>query len=258
MRIVINQIDWRKRAFKQLDPAAQAGGGLSSVNAVICTLILASAALAILETEPVVVVGHETLFSSIEWLLLGTFAVEYAARVWSAVENPRYGPGLRGRLRFMRSPAALIDLAAMLSILSGVGGEAGFLLRLARLIRILRLARLGRFSSAMRQIGAALASRRYELAVSIGAGAMLVVFSSALLYLAEGGAQPETFGSIPRAMWWSIATLTTVGYGDVYPITPLGKVFAALTAVSGIGMVAMPSGILAAAFTHAVQHKGET
>lgn len=258
MRITINHIDWRRRAFKQLDPAAQAGGGLSPVNAVICALILASAAVAILETEPVVAAGHETLFSSIEWLLLGAFAIEYSARLWSSVENLRYGPGLRGRLRFMRSPAALIDLAAMLSIFSGVGGEAGFLLRMARLIRILRLARLGRFSPALQQIATAFTSRRYELAVSIGAGAMLVVFSSALLYLAEGGAQPEAFGSIPRAMWWSIATLTTVGYGDIYPITPLGKVFAALTAVSGIGMVAMPAGILAAAFTDAVQHKGET
>ena len=84
---------------------------------------------------------------------------------------------------------------------------------------------------------------------------MLLLMSSTLLYIVEGGIQPETFGSIPRAMWWSIATLTTVCYGDVYPVTTLGRVFAGLTAITGIGLIAMPTGILASAFSDALQNQ---
>lgn len=89
--------------------------------------------------------------------------------------------------------------------------------------------------------------------MSLGLATLLLLVSSTMLYLIEGAHQPETFGSIPRTMWWSIATLTTVGYGDVYPVTPLGKIFAGMTAVTGIGLIAMPTGILAAAFSDAIQ-----
>ena len=96
-------------------------------------------------------------------------------------------------------------------------------------------------------------TRRFELAASLVIGAVLLVVSATLLYVVEGMAQPETFGSIPRAMWWSIATLTTVGYGDVTPVTPLGKLCAGAIAILGIGVIAMPTGILAAAFSDALQ-----
>jgi voltage-gated potassium channel len=84
------------------------------------------------------------------------------------------------------------------------------------------------------------------------------VISSALLYLVEGGVQPDNFGSIPRAMWWSIVTLTTVGYGDVFPMTAVGRILAAITAVTGIGLIAMPAGILAASFSDAMKRQRET
>jgi voltage-gated potassium channel len=256
MSLDVAQDSPRSLLFRQLEPTAWPDRGLSPVNIAICGLILASVTLAILETEPLVVSGYEPLLVPLEWLFVGIFAVEYGARVWASAADPRYGPGLVGRLRYMRSPAAVIDLLALASVATSFGGDAGFLLRLARIIRIFRLARLGRLSPAMQHVSAAFASRRYELAVSFAAGALLIVLSSSLLYLAEGAAQPEEFGSIPRAMWWAVATLTTVGYGDVYPITLLGRVFAALTAINGIGMIAMPAGILAAAFSDALQHKG--
>lgn len=95
----------------------------------------------------------------------------------------------------------------------------------------------------------------YELLLSVGVAGLLLLLSSAFLYAVEAAAQPEAFGSVPRALWWSIATLTTVGYGDVTPITALGKLFAGITAVAGIGLIAMPTGILAAAFSDAFQKK---
>ena len=133
------------------------------------------------------------------------------------------------------------------------------LLRMARLGRILRLAKLGRMSRALEHLSEAVSSRREELLLSLMAGFFLMVVAATALYLAEGAIQPDKFGSILRALWWSVATMTTIGYGDVYPVTPLGKVLAAITAIFSIGFIALPTGILASAFSDAVQrHKSRT
>jgi voltage-gated potassium channel len=181
------------------------------------------------------------------------FAAEYAARVWTAVENPRYGPGWRGRLRYMLSLTALIDLFAIVISFATPAGLSPFALRTFRILRILRLAKLGRLSSAMSYLIEAIQARSYELLFSLIIGLSVLVLSATALYLVEGPIQPAKFGSIPRAMWWATATLTTIGYGDVYPVTPLGKLLAAITAIAGIGLIALPTGILAAAFSEAVQ-----
>jgi voltage-gated potassium channel len=220
-------------------------------------LIVASAFAAVIETEPSVIAGREDLFQLLEWAFGGVFAVEYAARVWAAGENPRYAGGLAGRLRYAASPAALLDLLALSASLLPFTGHQPFLLRLVRLLRIVRIARLGRFSAAMQIVLQALAERRYEMLVSMMIAAMLILISATLLYFAEGETQPEAFGSIPRAMWWSVVTLTTVGYGDAAPVTPFGRVLAALTCIGGIGLIAMPTGILAAAFSDAMRRKAE-
>jgi voltage-gated potassium channel len=153
----------------------------------------------------------------------------------------------------MRSPAGLLDLLALLPLLLAVVGPEAFVLRFARMLRILRFSRLGRFSGALSLLSEALASRKDELFVGVCVAAALLMLSATLLYVVEGQAQPEAFGSIPRAMWWAIATLTTVGYGDVAPVTWLGRVCAGFIAVLGIGLIAIPTGILAAAFSDATQ-----
>lgn len=239
----------RRQLYIQLEPAAWKGKGISSTNRVVCWLIVISAAFAIIETEPTLVLGRENTFLRLEILFTCIFVVEYFARLWIAGEDPRYGPSLRGHLRYLVSASAILDLLAIAPILLTFAGSEVFLLRLFRFARILRVARLGRFSNAARQISEAIKYRKHELLVSLIVAVVLLVATSTLLYLIEGDLQPEAFGSIPRAMWWSVATLTTVGYGDVYPHTPLGRFVAALTAIAGIGLVAMPTGILAAAFS---------
>jgi len=189
------------------------------------------------------------LFLAAEGILTTLLVIEYLLRVWVAVENPR----VTSRLRYVLTSAALLDLLAVVVVLTTAFGVEGFLLRLAMLSRVLRLAKLGRFSRALRTIGRAISSRSAELGLSLAVSGTLLLVSSAALYLVEGGIQPEAFGSIPRAMWWSVATLTTVGYGDVYPVTPIGRIFAAVTALGGIGLIAMPTGILASAFSDAFQ-----
>ena len=243
----------RERAYLQLEPSARSEPRLSRANLFVCILIVSSVLVAILETEETLLARTEALFRYLEWVFTIAFLVEYGARLWVLGENPKYKDGIRGRLRYAVTPAALLDLLAIAPILVTFAGSEAFLLRLFRLLRVLRLARLGRFSEAMGYVAEAVRSRSHELCLSVGAALVLLILSATVLYLVEGEDQREAFGSIPRAMWWAVATLTTVGYGDVYPVTLLGKVFASVTAVAGIALIAMPTGILAAAFSDAMQ-----
>lgn len=242
----------RRRLYCLLEPSAWPRKGLSPLNKAISVLIMVATAVAVIESEPAVMEGREDLFLGIEAGFTLLFLAEYLGRLWVAGEKPAYR-GFLGRLRYMTTPSALIDLLAITPLFLAFLGSEAFLLRLFRLLRILRVARLGRFSQAFEAIMTALRSRRYELMMSVGIAGILLLVSSTVLYLVEGEHQPVAFGSIPRAMWWSIATLTTVGYGDVYPQTTPGQIFAGLTALTGIGLIAMPTGILAAAFSDAIQ-----
>jgi len=244
----------RRRLYVQLDPAAWPRRGLSPVNLVVFVTIVVTSILAVIETEPTISAGREGLFSAIEVVIGIFFSIEYIARAWTAAENPKYGPGLRGLLRYVRSPIAIIDLISIVtSFATPAAGLQPYLLRAFRVARILRIAKLGRMSNAMSYLIEAMMARRYELLFSLFVSLTFMVFSASLLYFVEGPAQPEKFGSIPRALWWATAALTTIGYGDVYPITVLGRIFAAMSAIGGIGLVAMPTGIMAAAFSEAVQ-----
>ena len=247
----------RRWFYENLHSAAWTRKGLSPLNRIIAILIVAAVAVAILESEPEVRVGRENLFRMLEWFFASVFLAEYLARVWIAPENPDFGPGIAGRLKYMLTLPALIDLIALSTLFLTFFGSEGSLLRLVRLSRIFMLARLGRYSNALQAIGTAIVSRRYELVMSLAIAFMLLLVSSTVLFVVEGPIQPDHFGSIPRAMWWSIATLTTVGYGDVYPMTPLGKIFAGVTAITGIGLIAMPTGILASAFSEALRARQE-
>ena len=129
--------------------------------------------------------------------------------------------------------------------------------RLLQLLRLLRLARIGRYSRAMNLVVEAIRSRGTELILSFAFALTLMLGAATLLYIVEGPTQPAAFGSIPRAMWWAVETLTTVGYGDAVPVTPLGRILAAVTALCGIGFIALPTGILASAFSDALRRARE-
>lgn len=240
----------RCRLAQALDPTSREDG-LSRLNRALAVLILASVALAVLETEPVVLSGRETLFRGAEIVFGAVFALEYLARFWAAAERG----GWRARWRWAVSPWALIDLIAILPVLIAVGAAPFYLLRLVRLLRLLRLAKLGRTSAALSLLSGAVRERRFELLVSLYAALLVMLVSAALMHLIEGAVQPEAFGSIPRALWWAVVTLTTIGYGDVYPLTIAGKFVAGATAVLGIGLIAAPTGILAAAFSDALARR---
>ena len=244
----------RAKLYRHLETAHSPDGGLSWVNRGIVILILATTVFVVLETEPALRAAAPDFFRIAEWIVMLLFSVEYLARAYAAGEDPRYA-GLRGRLRYLVSVWALIDLLAILPFFLTAGAHNAFLMRLLRLLRLLRLARLGRFSRAWIALSDAIHERRFELGLSGALAFLVMLISSSFLYLLEGAAQPEAFGSIPRALWWSVATLTTVGYGDVTPITVFGRIFAGFTAIAGVGLIAMPTGILAAAFSEAMRRQ---
>ena len=245
----------RKTFYRYLEPGAWPGRGLSPVNLFLVFLIVVAVMEAVLDTEPLITRGREMIFDTLEFSIGIVFLVEYAARVWVAVENPEFKSSRFPRLRYMVTPIAIIDLLAVIPALFAFSGASSLILRFFRVLRLLRLAKLGRTSKAWEHIREALYERRYEFGLVLFLLLVTVLVSASLLYLAEAEAQPDKFGSIPRALWWAIVTLTTVGYGDAYPVTALGRFLAGFIAIIGVIMIALPTGIFASSFTDAMERR---
>jgi voltage-gated potassium channel len=245
----------RQRLYNILDLGPGAGGMDAVVNWLLIALIVATLIATVLESVPRFALAYRNIFEIIEAVALATFSMEYAARIWTAVEHPpwrRFGP-VWSRLHFMASPAGLIDLAAVLPFWLSFLIAADF--RLFLVLRLIRFFKLTRYSPAMRSLLEALYAERRALVgcFVILCGATLI--AAALMHLAEGAAQPEKFGTIPDAMWWAIVTLGTIGYGDAVPVTVVGRLIAGLTIFVGLLMVALPVGIVATAFANEVHRR---
>jgi voltage-gated potassium channel len=226
----------RRRVYLALNPE----DGLTLTTRLLVLLIIFATLVTVIETEPILVRGREPVFHALELAFALLFSAEYAARIWSAPEGPC------SRLRYALSPWSIVDLVVIVaSILTLAGAE----LMLLRMLRMVRLAKLARYSPALAMLQRAVRSRASHLLASFSLALVFLLVSATIMYGVEGPHQPEQFGSIPRALWWSVATMTTVGYGDVVPATALGRVIAGFIAIAGIVLVAIPTGIMAAAFS---------
>lgn len=224
------------------------------VDVVLIFLIFANVVMVILETDPALGADWADFFWQFEVFSVAVFTVEYALRLWSCVDRegqPQMSPA-RARVRWVLSPLGLIDLLAILPfyifLLIPGSAESLLLLRIFRGLRLLRIFKLTRYSPALQILRTVLIRQANTLMVVAFVMMVILVMTSWGIYMIERDAQPEFFGTLPQALWWSVVTITTVGYGDVVPITPLGKLFGGLVSLVGIGMAALPAGILASGF----------
>lgn len=255
----------RANAYRIFEP--QLGGRVGALTDwFIMLLIATNVAAVMLQTVDAVGEPYARQFHWFEVFSVAVFSVEYLTRVWSAVEAPEYAGPISGRLRFASRPLLLVDLIAILPFyLTGLGFATDLrFLRALRLVRLLRLFKLARYSESMVAFAIVLRKKKPDLVITLFANVLLLIVASSMMYYVEHDVQPEAFSSIPETMWWGIATLTTVGYGDVTPVTPLGKLLGAITAVLGIGLFALPASILASGYieaagqaTHQCPHCGE-
>lgn len=223
----------------------------------VTALILINVTAVILETVEWIAGEHGALLTAIEHVSVAVFTLELVLRLWSCTADARFARPIAGRLRYLVQPLTLVDLLAIAPFFLPLVVPDLRFVRMARMFRLLRLLKLGRYSDTIRTLGRVFVAKREELTVAASAVVVILVIASCLMFQVEHDAQPKAFASIPDAMWWGIATLTTVGYGDIYPITPLGRVLGALIALSGVGLVALPAGILASGFTEEMRRRRE-
>lgn len=218
------------------------------VTVLLVGLITLNVLAVIIESVEGIYSAYKTWFDAFEVFSVAVFSLEYVLRLWACTNQPAYRHPVIGRLRFAFTPLALVDLFAVLPSLLTWGGVDLRALRVVRLARIARIAKLGHYSKALQLMAQVVQRKRHELTISLMLMLVMLILASSLMYVVEHEQQPEAFSSIPATMWWAVATLTTVGYGDVTPVTAIGKVLGALIAIIGIGLFALPAGIVAAGF----------
>jgi voltage-gated potassium channel len=239
-------------------------GGINFFSGAIILLVLVSLASLALETEAVrpdsridgaMLAPLQAINTAVVWI----FAVEFALRLWSEGENPAHA-GVRGRVRFLLQPVTIADVMAFLPelILTVFFPDStSQLFPALRALRLFRLFKLARYVPAFAIVGAAVRRAWAPLMAALCVAAAQLYIAAMMLYLIEGDTKPAAFGSIARAMWWAVVTLTTVGYGDVYPETLWGRVAAGIVALAGVGIVALPTGILASSFAEEFRERHE-
>lgn len=221
----------------------------------IITLIILNVIAIVLESIEPLRQEYQAQFDYFEIFSVIVFTLEYVLRIWTANLIPEYNKPIIGNLRYAFTPLAIIDLLAFLPFYLTFLGVDLRLLRMLRIFRIFRLFKIARYVEALSFITRVFRKKKEELAISLIFTAFLLLIASTLMYYVENIAQPEHFSSIPETMWWGIATLTTVGYGDIYPVTPLGQFLGGMIAVIGIGLFALPTGILASGFSDEISRR---
>lgn len=243
----------RQKVFSILNDDEYSGEMHSVVDTALVGLICVSVLMVILESVEAVESAYSVYFHALDLFSVAVFSLEYALRLYSSAENNAGEGPITNRFHFMTSASGMIDLLAILpfylSFIIAVD------LRFLRVMRLLRILKLTRYSTAMSTVIEVLEEELPALSAAFFVLVLITVFSASLLYLVEHAAQPDKFSSIPQAMYWAVITLTSIGYGDIYPITPLGQVLTMVMACVGLGMIALPTGILATGFTEKLHRR---
>ena len=241
-----------RRLRREVHDVLEVGGDahpMGRVNGFIIVLIFLNAIAFAADTVPELAGRYRWEFAAFNAFSVIVFTVEYALRIWSAVEIPMLSrlPRWQARLRYAMRPMMIIDLLAFLPWY--LHWLYPLDLRLLRVFRLFRLLMLVRYSPALQTLGRVVTDEYRALLGALLVILILLLFASSGMYLIERHMQPDKFGSIPQAAWWALATLTTVGYGDVVPVTPLGKMLGGVVMLLGVGMIALPVAIIATGFS---------
>ncbi len=224
------------------------------INSFLMLLIFLNVIVIIASSESQIDEKFHTLFVGFEIFSLIIFTTEYLLRAWVSVEKTNFTHPVKGRLKYLLTPMALIDLLAILPSLFLLLGADLFILRALRLVRLFKLTRYSRSMDLLLTVAKQEADTIFSAIFIL---IILIIIAATGIFMIEGDAQPKEFGSIPRALWWATVTLTTVGYGDVVPITMLGRVLGIFIVITGIGIAALPAGILASGFTTEINRRRE-
>ncbi len=246
---------FRRRCYEVLDVGSTHDPASRLVHAALVVVVLVSVTTTILESVPTLQSRYSVLFDGIEWVAAGIFTLEYGLRLWAIVEHPPL-QGLkpwRARLSYACTGAVIVDLLAILPFFLALFGLGD--LQALLILRLLRFFKLARYSPGMRSLMEAIRTERRALLACLIILGVVMILAASVMHVVEGVAQPDKFGTIPDAMYWAIITLTTVGYGDSFPITAGGKLVAGLTAIMGLVMLSLPIGIIATAFAEVIHRR---
>ncbi|RAW01043.1 ion transporter [Pseudochryseolinea flava] len=240
----------RRRLYLTLEPTEKGGLPERIFEAFLIIIIILNIGAIVLDSVQEMHRDYQTFFYILETVSIVLFSCEYVLRIYSIVENPKYADPVKGRLRFMIRPMAIIDLLSFLPFYLAFLPLDLRVLRIFRLMVVFRLFKIARYLHALKIFRRVIADRKEQLVLSfIFILFILVLISFAMFYVEKDNPDPKNpFTSIPATMWWGIATLTTVGYGDMVPATPLGKTLGGLFAIAGVGLLALPAGILSSGF----------
>lgn len=241
----------KRRIYEALTNPAPGDRVGRIVSLALLLLIGANVIASILETEADLAKSAAGFFDSFERLSVAVFTAEYVLRLATCTVDPRFAGRFRGRMRMAVSPMALVDLVSIAPFYIELflpGTVDLRFLRVLRLLRIFRLLRASRIAEAFGTVIRVLQGKRVELAVSLAVVVVAMLVAAGAIYVVERHEDGTQFTSIPRAMWWSIETITTIGYGDMIPTTPIGKLIGGVVAFVGICAVALPVGIVSSGF----------
>jgi len=228
------------------------------VGGILVLLIIINVIAAVLETDTGIFQLYGPVFDTLAVFSVMVFTIEYLLRVWCCTEDPEYREPVRGRLKYMTTPIALIDLFVILPFylapfLISIPG----IFSIVRFCRIFWILKIGHYSRSLKTFYHVFRAKRGEIFIAFFIMLLLLVLGSAMIYFAENAAQPEKFSSVLASLWWGIETMATIGYGDMVPVTPLGKCIAGVVALAGVGLFALPAGIFASGFVQELNKERE-
>ncbi|ABG59892.1 ion transporter [Cytophaga hutchinsonii] len=249
--------DIKKTVFSILekDPKTSEFGWIAMiVNFSIVALVFSNIFAVIIQTEKSIATKYDTFFSLLETVSVVFFTIEYLLRVWISNLHKRFSHVVWGRFKYTLTPIAIVDLLAILPFYLNLLFPIDFrFITILRFFRLLRIFKLRRYSQALNTLWKVIVDKKEELVITFVTILGLLIVSASLMYYIERTSQPELFSSIPATMWWSVSTLTTVGYGDIVPITSFGKLLSACIAMLGIAMFALPAALLSSGFTEQIK-----